>query len=95
MVPVDRALLREPHDFDQRCRQPGNDWLAANQDCKRPRDFCSPFRLLLAAGFRDLCAYSAMWLSDGTVDHFDADHALAYEWSNYRYAAGWINSSKK
>lgn len=34
----------------------------------------------------------------GTVDHFvswDEDPTLAYEWSNYRYASGWINSSKK
>jgi hypothetical protein len=34
----------------------------------------------------------------GTVDHFLSCHNyrhLSYEWSNYRYAAGWINSSKK
>lgn len=33
----------------------------------------------------------------GTVDHFlpvDANEELAYEWSNYRFASGWINSSK-
>lgn len=36
--------------------------------------------------------------SPGTVDHFvsvDEDRRLAYEWSNYRYAAGWINSRKQ
>ncbi len=34
----------------------------------------------------------------GTVDHFvsiDEDRTLAYEWSNYRYASGWINSRKQ
>jgi len=34
----------------------------------------------------------------GTVDHFiscDEDIEKAYDWSNYRYASGWINSSKK
>jgi hypothetical protein len=33
----------------------------------------------------------------GTVDHYRSceNHPrLAYEWSNYRYASGWINSSK-
>ncbi len=39
-----------------------------------------------------------MWLSaPGTVDHFvsrDEDPSLAYEWTNFRYAAAWINSSK-
>ena len=34
----------------------------------------------------------------GTVDHFiscKTNPFLAYEWSNYRFASGWINSSKK
>jgi len=33
----------------------------------------------------------------GTVDHYQSceNHPrLAYEWSNYRYLSGWINSSK-
>jgi len=33
----------------------------------------------------------------GTVDHFvscDEDRSKAYVWSNYRFASGWINSSK-
>ncbi len=34
----------------------------------------------------------------GTVDHFhpvDTHRHLTYEWSNYRFASGWINSSKR
>jgi hypothetical protein len=34
----------------------------------------------------------------GSVDHYiswDTDHSLAYEWSNYRFAAEWINKSKQ
>lgn len=35
---------------------------------------------------------------NGTVDHYlsckNYPH-LAYEWSNYRYVAGWVNSSKQ
>ena len=52
----------------------------------------------LRVAFKDLCGYTAMWLSaPGTVDHFvsrDEDRSLAYEWTNFRYAAAWINSSK-
>lgn len=35
---------------------------------------------------------------NGTVDHFvscNEDRAKAYEWSNYRYASAWLNSSKQ
>ena len=36
----------------------------------------------------------------GTVDHYlscdnPASRHLAYEWDNYRFASGWINSSKQ
>jgi hypothetical protein len=43
------------------------------------------------------CGYGAMWISSGTVDHFvscDEDRHMAYEWSNYRYVEGWLNSAK-
>jgi hypothetical protein len=36
--------------------------------------------------------------ANGTVDHFlstDQNRHLAYEWTNYRYATGWLNSSKQ
>lgn len=89
--------IPEPDGFDEDCREAGNDWLAKHPDCKRPCDFWSPFRHALADGFSNRCGYGAMWISSGTVDHFvsvKADKALAYEWSNYRYVEGWINSSK-
>ena len=88
----------EPPTFDEKARKPGDDWLASNSNAKRPKDFWSAFRGDLATGFRDLCAYSAMYEPVGTVDHFiswNEDHSKAYDWSNYRYASGWINSSKK
>jgi hypothetical protein len=52
----------------------------------------------LADAFGNLCAYGAMFEPVGTVDHFascDANETLAYEWSNYRFSAQWINSSKQ
>lgn len=39
-----------------------------------------------------------MYESVGTVDHFlscRTNPELAYEWDNYRFASGWINSSKQ
>jgi hypothetical protein len=88
----------EPYDFDRLARTPGLAWLAAHPDAKRPKDYWSPFKPQLADGFRQLCAYSAMWEGVGTVDHFRSCKRhphLIYEWSNYRYASAWINSSKQ
>ncbi len=87
----------EPAEFNQQARQPGNAWLAAHPGHGRPKDFWTPFKGALADGFRNLCAYSAMYVPVGTVDHFvscDEDRSQAYEWGNYRYCAAWINASK-
>jgi len=102
MMPVSRRVLKpEPPGFDEQCRKRGAEWLRLNpratRKAKRPKDLWSPFRTKLADAFSNLCAYGAMYEPNGTVDHFkpvDADESLAYEWSNYRYVTGWINSSK-
>ena len=97
MIPVSNPIP-EPHGFEVECRRKGQAWLAANRSAKRPKDMWSPYRLALAAGFSDRCGYGAMWISSGTVDHFvccSEDLQRAYEWANYRYIEGWINSSKK
>jgi hypothetical protein len=96
MIPVPHPIP-EPDGFDEQCRQKGSTWLQNNPDCKRPKDFWSPFRHALAEGFSHRCGYGAMWISNGTVDHFisvHSDKALAYDWQNFRYIEGWINSSK-
>ncbi|MGF1675657.1 hypothetical protein [Plectonema radiosum] len=88
----------EPPDFDKKARQPGNAWLAKNPDPKKgTRDYWSPFKSNLADGFNNLCAYSVMYEPVGTVEHYlsrDNYRNLAYEWSNLRFASGWINSCK-
>lgn len=86
-----------PPLFAAQVTNPGNIWLSKHPD-KRPKDFWGAFKPQLAEAFGNLCAYSAMYEPVGTVDHFvscDEDRNLAYEWSNYRYASGWINSSKQ
>jgi hypothetical protein len=93
------APVPEPPDFDARARRPGNLWLTNSaNDAKRPKDLWSPFKSQLADGFHKLCGYSAMFDLTGTVDHYlscENHRSLAYEWSNYRFCSGWINSSKK
>jgi hypothetical protein len=86
-----------PPGFDAQVRAPGEDWLAAHPS-GRPPDRWSAFKPALAEAFRGLCAYSAMYEPVGTVDHFvscEEDRSRAYDWMNYRYASGWINSSKQ
>lgn len=103
MISVDPERLKEPADFQLKCREKGAQWLlenpkAARKGNKRPKDLWSPFKPQLSDGFAELCAYGAMYEPVGTVDHFapvDADESLAYDWANYRFASGWINSSKQ
>lgn len=96
---INLAPIDEPDEFNDRARQPGNNWLAQNTDPgKRPPDKWSPFRRYLIDGQNRLCAYGAMLcVPDGQVDHFlsiaNYRH-LAYEWSNYRYSSGLLNNLK-
>ena len=96
MIPFQH--VQKPVEFRKTAEIPSKKWLANHPDATRPRDYWSPFWLELAQGFHDLCAYSAMYIPYGTVDHFvsfNEDPSLAYDWSNYRYCANWINSSKQ
>lgn len=89
----------EPEDFDAKVRGPGNQWLAANPNAKRPRALWTPYTPVLQSGYGNLCGYAAMAdFTVGTVDHFRSfAHypELAYEWSNYRFASATMNSRKR
>jgi len=102
MIPVPNPIP-EPAHFEERCRVPGRAWLAKNEEAlpDRPRDFWSAFRPDLRRGFENRCGYLAMRLEDGHVDHFlswrNVRHLqpeLAYEWSNFRFVDGAVNSKK-
>lgn len=91
-------LQPQPDTFDADVKNPGLQWLADHPDADRPRDFWSPCKPYLRNCFNRLCAYSAMEEPVGTVDHYVSCHqdkTRAYDWTNYRYAAQWINSSKQ
>ncbi len=97
VIPVPRT--EEPADFDERVRQPGVQWLAANPDVARPRDFWTHCLPALREAFSNRCGYAAMLdATGGTVDHYLSvknHRERAYEWKNYRLASGPMNITKK
>lgn len=87
----------KPERFAERVEQRGAAWLATNATGRMPA-YWQDFRHDLADAFGSLCAYGAMYEPVGTVDHFvsvDEDRSRAYDWTNYRFASAWLNSSKQ
>jgi hypothetical protein len=87
----------KPEGFEDRVEKRGTAWLSANRTGRIP-PYWREFRADLADAFGSLCAYGAMFETVGTVDHFVSiheDRSLAYDWSNYRFASQWLNSSKQ
>lgn len=104
MIHVPSPIRPEPPRFDEECRQQGRKWLAHHDPLPdRPRDFWSPFRPDLRRGFGQRCGYYAMYVHDGQVDHStswktckdNGTPELAYEWDNFRFVDGALNSRKK
>ncbi len=97
MIPV--AKVKKPKDFDAKVKVPGDQWLKDNSNAKRPKALWAPYTKTLATAFSDLCGYAAMHdPTGGTVDHylsFKNHRKKAYDWNNYRFASGTLNSSKR
>lgn len=91
----------KPATFDNDVATPGNQWLAVNPGhTGRPPAHWNkkPIKKKLRQNFRNLCGYTLMHDMRGTVDHYiswDTDRTKAYDWDNYRFCAGTVNSSKK
>ena len=66
--------IQKPQHFEERAEKAGAAWAASKPAAKRPKDYWSAFKPALADGFRQLCAYSAMYEPVGTVDHFVSWH---------------------
>lgn len=91
------TLAAEPPHFDAQVRQPGRAWLDKNPHKNPPHAFWARVRGELAEVFHHRCAYLAIEIFNGQVDHFvscNEDRHLAYEWTNYRYCDPGINSRK-
>jgi hypothetical protein len=87
----------QPNRFKERVEDRGAAWLADNSTGRPPAHWLE-FRPQLSNAFGSLCAYGAMFEPVGTVDHFvsvDEDRSRSYDWTNYRFAAAWMNSSKQ
>lgn len=100
-----------PDDFDVKVRQPGLRWLESRplplDRPVPPKTKLEPYWRKCLPQLRDayqgICAYTALWVEEvtgfQTVDHFVAKSRaaakLAYEWSNYRFASGRMNSRKR
>lgn len=95
----------EPPSFEATVRTPGNRFLANNparsgrQIARAGADYWRLCLPELQAAYRDICAYSAVWIpaNCASVDHFRPKHpfhALTYEWSNFRLSDRKINSRK-
>lgn len=98
MIPVGKTP--KPAQFNQKAAKPGNKWLKNNPNSKkRPPALWNDFTADLSNGFKGLCGYAAMLdPTGGTVDHYLSYKKypkLAYDWGNYRFASGTLNSSKK
>lgn len=95
---IRHVVAEEPEYFDAKVRIPGQAWLEQHPEAQRPNAYWKHCADDLATAFQNLCAYTAMLNLNGTVDHYLSCKTyphLAYEWSNYRYVAGWVNSSKQ
>jgi hypothetical protein len=96
MIPVGKP--RKPRTFDRDCGVPGNQWLAANPRSKAFPAHWTKFHRRLEKAFSHRCGWWAVRITDGAVDHYLSKknyRSKTYDWENYRYIAGSVNSSKR
>lgn len=108
MIPVPTLTdQNQPASFDTNCRQPGAAFLVdyPGKDPHEKSEWWSQFKPDLATHFSHRCGWLGTNIGlTGAVDHYLAcgnrqgnpspHRDLAFEWTNYRYASGTINSLK-
>jgi hypothetical protein len=100
VIPV--APRPEPANFAVSVRVPGQAFIRLTprptQQQYRTHDYWKLCLEQLRHSYREVCAYSSIWIpTNYTVDHFLPKGRypnLAYEWSNYRLAADFVNNNK-
>ena len=95
-----------PHGWQTHVLKKGRDWLnepgTNHRDADRPKPIWLDYRDEIGRAFGYICCYTAVYIANGEADHFiswdevksTSRAHLAYQWSNIRYADGWINKSK-
>lgn len=108
MIPVPLLTKEnEPPFFNTNCREPGGAFLVAypEKDPHEKSEWWSQFKPDLAKHFSHRCGWLGTSIGlTGAVDHYHgcgnrrgkpSQHRdRAFEWTNYRYASGTINSLK-
>ena len=99
MIPV--PPQQEYAEFDIQVRQPGARFLADNPNPTskdfKSKNFWSRASKPLHHAYSGICAYTAMYIMDGSVDHYlpkVGNPLEAYEWRNFRLANPKVNNSK-
>jgi hypothetical protein len=103
MIPV--AAKPEPEDFGSVVRAPGTVFLAHTPNpTSKQWEKAAYWRRAgnwMQDAYGPICQYSCHWIAydagNATIDHFvprKTSPGLAYEWSNFRYACGRLNSRK-
>lgn len=93
-------LAKEPDDFDEKVRKPGNAWLKANPRNNNFPNYWTAVQEEFFTAYNGYCAYTTFRYPTSNsvvVDHFKpkgSHRELAYEWSNYRMAGYHVNSKK-
>lgn len=94
--------LTVPPSFTSAVTTPGTGWLAANPTTKKLPSYWRAGMPELRAAYKGICAYFCCYVypttGGGSTDHFvpkSKDRALAYTWSNYRFACTRMNSRKR
>lgn len=93
-------------DFDALVRKPGEAFLLTNPSPKynewKHHDFWRRIAPTLRHNYNGICAYSCYFIhevtGDDTIEHFrpkTPNPTLAYEWTNYRYVCGKLNTWKR
>jgi hypothetical protein len=107
MIPVSRPdTTNEPPFFDLNCRQRGATFLTnyPDSDPHERSEYWGDFRPDIARLFEHRCGWQATGIDEGVVEHMlscglrkneaSPHRHLTFEWSNYRYCTGVINSRK-
>ena len=93
-------------DFDALVRKPGEAFLLTNPTPKhnewKHHDYWRRIAPTLRTRYNGICAYSCYFIhevtGDDTIEHFrpkTPNPTLAYEWTNYRYVCGKLNTWKR
>ncbi len=93
-----------PRGWQTHVLKAGRTWLnqPGHRNAKEPLSLWLNYRDEIGEAFGYICCYTAVAVYNGQADHFIPWVAvkgtrrayLAYQWSNIRYADGWINQSK-